>query len=282
MRTKTYLAAFVSAVSILWGANFLAAEEIYDCNAPENRNEPVTIEIVLPKQWKNRLGEVKASLQAGNEAVKVRPRIFPFLDPPANIGIGKCVPADQARRAIESAIRYYGKLDLLIRQDILPHHWVKIGSTDTAEMAWLPVLPEDLTRLIDPALSTDQFHELYRQLATPKERRLPFGMGSEKIEEVPSPAVEVLAHEWHSDTVWERIGKTKFIWKATLRNNSDTKKRVYVYYDLLDAGGVPLARNVANQYIESHQTLEVTADSYIESIDLPRVKSSRATVKVGF
>jgi hypothetical protein len=282
MRTTAYVTVFLSAVSILWGADFLAAGEIYDCNAPENRDEAVTIEIVLQKKWKDRLGEVKTSLQAGNESVKVRPRIFPFLDPPANIGIGKCVPADQARRAIESAIRYYGKLDLLIRQDILPHHWVKIGSTDTAEMAWQPVLPEDLTRLTDPGLSTEQFHELYRQLATPKERRLPFGMGTEKIEAAPSPVVEVLAHEWRPDTVWERIGKTKFIWKATVRNNSDDKKRVYVYYDLLDAGGFPLARNVANQYLEAHQTLEVASDSYIESIDLPRVKSSRATLKVDF
>lgn len=95
------------------------------------------------------------------------------------------------------------------------------------------------------------------------------------------PAVEILSHEWRPDAVWERIGKTKFIWKATVRNNSDARKRVYVYYDLLDAGGVPLARNVANKFLEPHQTLEIAADSYILSEDLPRVKSSRATAKIG-
>jgi len=95
------------------------------------------------------------------------------------------------------------------------------------------------------------------------------------------PVVEILSHEWRPDAVWERIGKTKFIWKATVRNNSDARKRVYVYYDLLDAVGFPVARNVTNRYIEPHETLEVTADSYIMSEDLPRVKSSRATVKVG-
>ncbi len=95
------------------------------------------------------------------------------------------------------------------------------------------------------------------------------------------PAVEILSHEWRPDAVWERIGKTKFIWKATVRNNSDARKRVYVYYDLLDAGGVPLARNVANKFLEPHQTLEIAADSYILSEDLPKVKSSRATAKVG-
>ena len=92
--------------------------------------------------------------------------------------------------------------------------------------------------------------------------------------------IEVLKHEWHPDTVCEKIGKTKFVWKATVRNNSDIRQRVYVYYDLLDAGNVPLARNVADKYIEPHQTVEVISDSYIISADLPNVKSSRVTVKI--
>ena len=92
--------------------------------------------------------------------------------------------------------------------------------------------------------------------------------------------IEVLKHEWHPDTVWEKIGKTKFVWKATVRNNSDVRQRVYVYYDLLDAQNVPLARNVANKYIEPHQTVEVISDSYIISAELPHVKNSRATTKV--
>jgi hypothetical protein len=95
------------------------------------------------------------------------------------------------------------------------------------------------------------------------------------------PVVEILSHEWRPDAVWERIGKTKFLWKATVRNNSDSRKRVYIYYDLLDAGGFPVARNVSNRYIEPHQTVEVAADSYILSEDLPKVKSSRATAKIG-
>ncbi|HTN42326.1 MAG TPA: hypothetical protein VMN77_00850 [Nitrospiria bacterium] len=94
-------------------------------------------------------------------------------------------------------------------------------------------------------------------------------------------AIQVLKHEWHPSTVWERIGKTKFVWKATVRNNSEVRKRVYVYYDLLDGGGVPLARNVANKYIEPRQTVDVASDSYIMSVDLPEVKSSRVTVRVG-
>jgi len=96
------------------------------------------------------------------------------------------------------------------------------------------------------------------------------------------PMIEVLSHEWRPDTVWERIGKTKFIWSATVRNNSDSRQRVFVYYDLLDDRGVPLARNVSNRFVEPHQIVEITADSYILSVDLPYVRSSRATAKTGF
>ena len=164
-------------------AGSLRAETAYDCQSDENRDVPTTIEIVLAQRWKNQSDEVKRALQSGAEKVKVRVRFYPFLDPPSNIGIGKCVPADVAQRAIREAIKYSGRIDLLIRQDILPHHWIKIGSTDTAELAWMPVSPEDLARLLEQELPTEEFQALYRSLSAPKERRLPFGMGTQPIEE---------------------------------------------------------------------------------------------------
>lgn len=96
------------------------------------------------------------------------------------------------------------------------------------------------------------------------------------------PEVVVLNHEWRPSTVWERTGKTKFIWKATVFNRSDQRKKVFAYYDLLDENGYPLARNVASKVIEAHDSAEIVADSYILSQDLPKVKSSRVTVKIGF
>jgi len=163
----------------------LQAEVIYDCQAKENLDHPTTIELVVSKKWKAQSEEIKQELVAGSDRVKVRLRIYPLMDPPTNIGIGKCVKGEEARRAIREALKIYGKLDRVIRQDILPHHWVKIGSTDIAELAWIPIAPEDLTRLTDPTLSTEQFQDLYREFSTPKEKKLPFGMGSQKIEEEP-------------------------------------------------------------------------------------------------
>jgi hypothetical protein len=96
------------------------------------------------------------------------------------------------------------------------------------------------------------------------------------------PEVVVLNHEWRPSTVWERTGKTKFIWKATVFNRSDQRKKVFAYYDLLDENGYPLARNVASKVIKAHDSAEIVADSYILSQDLPKVKKSRVTVKIGF
>ena len=94
------------------------------------------------------------------------------------------------------------------------------------------------------------------------------------------PIIEILDHEWHPDEVWEKIGKTKYFWSATVRNNSDTPKRVDVYYSLVDATDTPLARNATNRSIGPHETVEITSDSYITTKVLPLIKSSRVSVKV--
>lgn len=179
MKSRGWRSGLFSAASaflLLWSVKGAESETVYDCNAEENRAVPTTIEITLARRLRDRVEEVKRSL-AGSEAVKVRVRFFPFLDPPTNLGVGKCVSAEVARQAIAAAIRYNQGIERLIFQEILPHHWVKIGSTDTAELAWVAIGPEELNRLIDPSLSTDQFQDLYRSLATPKERKRPFGLG---------------------------------------------------------------------------------------------------------
>jgi hypothetical protein len=176
------LLIILSAVFALNKTAYLLANTVYDCSAQENKDKPTTVEIVLARKWRDNLEEVKQSFTAADDALKVRIKFFPFLDPPLNLGIGKCVSAERARLAIREAIAYNGGVDRLIMQDIMPHHWIKIGSTDTSELTWIPVGPEELARLTNPTLSTDQFHDLYRQLARQKEKRLPFGMGSEKRE----------------------------------------------------------------------------------------------------
>lgn len=157
--------------------------EAYDCNTPENKEKITTIELVVAKKkWRKKKRELKASVTSENSAVKVRVKLFPFLPPPMNIGIGSCVSAEEGRLAIRKAIELNGGVDHVIMQELLPHHWVKVGSTDLAELAWIRVKPKDLLRLSDPALSTEQFQKTYRELATLKERKLPFGMGTKRLD----------------------------------------------------------------------------------------------------
>jgi hypothetical protein len=175
----------LAAMALIGSVASVSADADYDCQAKENRDKPTTVEFVLSKKWKGQADQVTQVFSTGRNDIKVRIKFYPVGDPPTNIGIGKCVTAENGRLAIREAVKYYGKLDRLIRQDILPHHWIKIGSTDTAELAWVSIGPDDLARLTDPALSSDQFQDLYRHLAMPKERKRPFGMGSEKIEGNP-------------------------------------------------------------------------------------------------
>jgi hypothetical protein len=153
--------------------------------AAEEPGRPTTVEFVLSSKHKERAEEVTRLLHTAGEPVTVRIKFFPFLDPPANIGIGQCVSAEVARVAIRAASAYGTGITRLVRQDILPHRWVKVGTTDTAELAWIAVSADDLKRLTDPSLTTEVFQTLYRQLAAPKERKLPFGMGSVPLEKTP-------------------------------------------------------------------------------------------------
>ncbi|MDC4227266.1 MAG: hypothetical protein MPW15_24230 [Candidatus Manganitrophus sp.] len=58
-----------------------AVERTYDCTAPENRDKPTTVEILLGKKWKNRDAEVKQSFLASDESLKVRIKFFRFWIP---------------------------------------------------------------------------------------------------------------------------------------------------------------------------------------------------------
>jgi len=108
------------------------------------------------------------------------------------------------------------------------------------------------------------------------------GMGRPTFAGREDASVELVSHGWKADEVWEKIGRTQYLWHATVRNRSDVKKRVYAYYYLLDQDNVPLARNVANRFVGPHETVEIKASSYIMTIDLPNVVGSRVKLKVGF
>ncbi len=147
-----------------------------------------TIELKLAKTWRPQAAGIKRELQSGPGPITARVEFTPMTAPPMNIGIGRCVDAETARLAIRAAIAYNGGIDHLIFQDILPHRWIMIGTTQVAELSWTPVSREELDRLSAPGLSTAEFQALYRTLATPTERKRPFGLDPvPTLDAPPSP-----------------------------------------------------------------------------------------------
>jgi hypothetical protein len=103
---------------------------------------------------------------------RVRVQFFRLGHPPANIAIGNSVPASVARLGIRVAVDHNGGVKFLLPQyRFFPGH-IAIGTSAFDEASQIPIRPEDLDRLSDPALTTSQFHALYRQL-TGEDKRLP-------------------------------------------------------------------------------------------------------------
>lgn len=138
---------------------------------PPDANGKILVELFLAKERKGDLDTItKAFEEVG--ITRIRPQFFRLGHPPKNIAIGKNIPADVARLAIRLAITYNQDIKFLLPEyRFFPDHIV-IGSSAFDEKSQIPIRSEDLKRLSDPALTTAQYHDLYRQL-TGEDKRLP-------------------------------------------------------------------------------------------------------------
>lgn len=126
-------------------------------------NSQLLVELFLAKNRKGDLETIKKEFEAFG-ITRIRTQFFRMGNPPENIAIGKAVPADVARMAIRVAITYNRDIKFLLPEfRFFPDHIV-IGSSAYDEKSQIPIRPEDLKKLSDPALTTVQFHELYRHL----------------------------------------------------------------------------------------------------------------------
>lgn len=177
------IAALLALLFVVPESHGFVAKESYDCNAAANKDNRTKIDMKLAKKYKKKKKTIKKELIALDESLKVRLTFFPMnLDPPMNLGIGKCVSAENGRLAIKKALEFNRGVNFLIMQEFMPHHWARVGATDLAELTWIAITADDLAGLSDPSLSDEQFQKTYRKLATLKKRELPFGMGTRMIE----------------------------------------------------------------------------------------------------
>lgn len=123
------------------------------------------IEVVLAYHYKGQVSALTEEFaQLGMPNVH-----FQFArqgQPPQNIGMGRAVPADKAREAIKLAVKYNLGVGILLPERLFPPRFVTIASSNFDDTVEYPISKEDLAHLLDPSLTTEQFHDLYGQLTS--------------------------------------------------------------------------------------------------------------------
>lgn len=159
MAGSRYLLALLFAVSAGMVAPPMSAAD-GESTPPVSRAE-----VVLGNQYKHLVPALKEEFaQAGMANVH-----FQFArrgQPPQNIGLGRDVPADQAREAIRLALKYNLGVGILLPERLFPPRFVTIASSNYDDTVEYPVDRDALARLQDPDLTTEAFHRLYHELTS--------------------------------------------------------------------------------------------------------------------
>jgi hypothetical protein len=123
------------------------------------------VEVVLAYQYRTREAEVKQEfIQAGFSNVHFQ--YARMGQPPQNIGLGREVPADKAREAIRLALKYNLGVGILLPERLFPPRFITIASSNYDDTVEYPIDQAILQKLQDPALTTESFHRLYRELTS--------------------------------------------------------------------------------------------------------------------
>ena len=123
------------------------------------------VEVVLANQFKSQVAVVSEEFaQAG--LTNVHFQFARLGQPPQNIGLGRDVPADKAREAIRLALKYNLGVGILLPERLFPPRFVTIASSNYDDTVESKIDQAALAQLQNPALTTEEFHALYRTLTT--------------------------------------------------------------------------------------------------------------------
>lgn len=146
-------------------SSFLAQAESSDLEM----NKKILVELFLSPEQKENIGAIEKEFEAVS-ITKIKTQFFRLGHPPTNIAIGRNVPASTARLAMELAITYNRGIKFLLPEERLAHDYVAIGTSIFDEIIQKPVSQDDVKQLLNPALSTGEFHALYRKLTGEDQR----------------------------------------------------------------------------------------------------------------
>jgi len=157
--------AILFAVSPAWaGDECLPVEE-----------KPIKVEGWISKKFKKERKQIFKEFGALGHT-RVRLRVFPMGDTAKVVGIGRCVPAYLARHILKMALTYTAGVDSLVNQAFISGHWTGIGTTMFDEPSQQKVDEAQVKALLNPDLSTDEFHALYQKLSVQDETVPYFGL----------------------------------------------------------------------------------------------------------
>lgn len=126
------------------------------------------VEVVLADQYKHQMATLSEEFaQAG--LTNVHFQFARMGQPPQNIGLGRDVPADKAREAIRLALKYNLGVGILLPERLFPPRFVTIASSNYDDTVESRIDQAALAQLQNPALTTEEFHRLYRELTTSPE-----------------------------------------------------------------------------------------------------------------
>lgn len=161
---------------LFWSTIFLNHSFAYDhgswvqkiSTSCEKRNTSIcTIEIWLAHKHKKNKRQIRQRLK--ESSMKVIRNTVQFWrpkggHPPANIAIGSAVTAKDARFVIDLALELNDNIEYLVLQRLNPPNYVAIATSAWDEKSLISITPDNLKRLRDPGLSTEEFHRLYLDL----------------------------------------------------------------------------------------------------------------------
>lgn len=162
MTLQRYVCAFAMAVCVgAMGTSAVIAEGTAVSSVSR-------VEVVLADQYRSRTATLTEEFtQAG--LTNVHFQFAKLGQPPQNIGLGRDVPADKAREAIRLALKYNLGVGILLPDRLFPPRFVTIASSNYDDTVESKIDQAALAQLQNPALTTEEFHALYRTLTTVKE-----------------------------------------------------------------------------------------------------------------
>jgi hypothetical protein len=153
-------------------------KDLEECVPVEKKR--VKVEGYIAKKFKkDRRAIYNEFAEMGHTRVALRP--FPMGKTAKVVAIGRCVPAYIARHIMQKTLKYTSGIESLVTQAFISSHWFGIGLTMFDEPSQQIVSPEQVQKLLDPSLSTEEFQALYRKFSIQDDKVPFFGLRHDNV-----------------------------------------------------------------------------------------------------